>query len=156
MKIFKYILLILVLPLLSNCGNNDDDGIDCALFDPAQQQFFIELVDEQGNNLFENETFNREEILIQFNGLEFPGVFTDFEPLENFIVLEFFGEQGDNTYQIVLSENETDTLILNLSIDSQICGIRFFNLNTATYNEQEQNIILDNDIVFGPLIRVVR
>jgi hypothetical protein len=49
---------------------------------------------------------------------------------------------------------ETDTLVLNLSLREEICGIEFLNLDTATYNGEEQTIITEND--FETLIRIVR
>ena len=154
----KYLRYFLLFPIILLNGCETDDDINCALFDPAPQLFFIELLDNEGNNLIENGTFNANDIVVRFNDFEFTQVvFNEVEELQNLISISLLGDSGDNTYEIVLSETETDTLVLNLSVERQTCGARFFNLNTATYNEEPQTIIEDDPLLFGAsLIRVVR
>ena len=147
----KILTFIIIVFLFSNCSNDDDNGIDCSLFDPVIQQLFIELVDENGDNLLENGTFNIEQIRIRFDNTEFQVVELGF--IENVIPIQFVS-QGENIYEIILSDTETDILLLDLSLREEICGIEFFDLETVTYNGEEQMIIVENNI--EPLIRVVR
>ena len=140
---------------LSTACNNDDD-IDCALFDPIIQQIFIELVDEEGNNLIENGTFDRDEISVRFNDFVFTGVVFDSEGIENLITLTLFGSNGDNTFFIDLSNTETDIMVTNLTQISETCGVSFFELNSITYNGEVQTVLDDGSFNGFPRIRVVR
>ena len=61
----KYTLIL--IGLLLSCSNNDDDGIDCSLFDPAFPELYIRLVDETGTNLIDNGTIDPDNITIEGN-----------------------------------------------------------------------------------------
>ena len=61
-------------------------------------------------------------------------VFNDVEGIENLITLNLIGIDGDNTIKIQLSSEVTDTLILNLTAESEVCGWTFFSINSAIYN----------------------
>lgn len=65
------ILNLMIFMFIYSCSNNYNNGVDCSLFDPAVQQLFIELVDENVNNLLKNGTFNLEEISVRFDNIEF-------------------------------------------------------------------------------------
>lgn len=126
---------------LVSCNTDDDNGIDCSLFDPANPMLFIEMVDSDGNNLIENETFIADDIIILFNGYEFTNVvFDEVDGIENLVAFGLFGEEGDNTLELKLSDEVTDTLILNLMAENQVCGWTFMSLNSATYNGESQTI----------------
>jgi hypothetical protein len=137
----KKALFIFVLLLLFNSCKNDDDGIDCALFDPITKSLYINLVDSDDNNLIENETYNADDITVLYNNNTFTNVFFNNIPsLENLIALKISGTQGDNTYEIQLSENLTYSLILDLTLESTVCDISFFTLNSVSYNDIIQTI----------------
>lgn len=137
----KKALFIFVLLLLINSCKNEDDGIDCALFDPITKSLYINLVDSDDNNLIENETYNADDITILYNNNTFTNVFFNNIPgLENLIALNISGTQGDNTYEIQLSENLTYSLILDLTLESTVCDISFFTLNSVIYNDIIQTI----------------
>lgn len=146
---------LLFLSFLFFAACNNDDDIDCPPIPattPIMNSLFIELVDEEGNNLIENDTFNGEEILIRFNGFEIrPVVFDDVPGIENLIIINLIGSEGDNTFEIQLSESEIDTLILNLTLipATMPCGSSFFTLNTANYNGIDQAIenFMDDSII---------
>jgi hypothetical protein len=131
----KYLYVIVCFLCLTSCKNDDKEDIDCALFDPAISSLFIKLVDSDGNNLIENETYKADDITVLFNNYTTTNVvFKDIPELNNLIALNIHGENGNNTFKIKLSENEIDTLILNLKAESSICNWTFFKLNSATYN----------------------
>lgn len=120
--------------LIWSCKTDKED-IDCALFDPAISSLFIKLVDTEGNNLIENETYIADDIVIRYNDSEFKNVvFKNVESLNNLIALNLIGVTGDNQFEIELSGEETDALVLNLTIESKICGYTFYKFNSATYN----------------------
>ncbi|WP_341215299.1 hypothetical protein [uncultured Wocania sp.] len=150
----KLITLLFCVLCFTACKTDDDNGIDCDLFDPANRNLFIELVDGNGNNLIENNTFVADDIKVLFNGNTITNVvFNDVEGIENLIALSLIGEAGNNTFEIQLSSEITDTLILNLKAESQICGWTFFSLNSATYNDVLQTI---EDFNGNYIISVIR
>jgi hypothetical protein len=63
-KIFTFILIGL---LFSICSNEDNDGIDCELFDPAYPSLYIRIVDDTGANLIENKTIDSNNINVEGN-----------------------------------------------------------------------------------------
>lgn len=137
----KFFSILFCFLCLFSCKNDDKEDIDCALFDPAISNLFIKLVDSNGNNLIENEIYKADDITILLNNYTATNVvFKNIPELNNLIALNIHGENGNNTFKIKLSENETDTLVLNLTLESTICGFSFFKLNSATYNDKAQTI----------------
>ncbi len=134
---------ILLSLFLFSCSSDDDPEIACDLIQAIQSNLYIDLVNGQGENLIENGTYNPNDITIDVNGSTFTGVvFTNVEGIENFIAIGVFGEDGDNTFEISLSDTETDTLILNLtrSETGGPCSQFVFALNSAVYNDEVQEI----------------
>lgn len=141
----KYLYtFILFSVLLFSCNSDDNDPeVACSLELPAVSNLFIELVNAQGENLIENETYIPADITIETNGNTLTNVvFTNVEGLENFVAVGVFGDDGDNIYQINLSGTETDTLILNLTREEigDPCPQIAFMLNTAVYNNESKEI----------------
>ena len=136
-KTVKLFSFLLCLVLLYSCSSDDD--LVCSI---NSNNIFVKLVDNEGNNLIENETYLADEIVVRFNAAyEFTNVvFNEVEGLENLIAINIFGEQGNNTFEIQLSDSETDTLILNLNkeiIDGP-CGNVYYILNSVTYNGNDE------------------
>jgi hypothetical protein len=137
----KYLSIIICVLCLTSCKNHDKEEIDCALFDPAISNLFIKLIDAEGNNLIENETYIADDITVLFNESTYTNVvYNDVLGIENLIILNLIGIDGDNTVKINLSNDITDTLILNLTAESEVCGWTFFTLNSATYNDEIKTI----------------
>lgn len=132
----KTIGTLLCFLILFSC-KDDKDEIDCSLFDPANPNLYIKLLDSNGNNLIENNTYKPNEITVSFNGQTITNVvFTTVKGLENLITLNVMGTEGNNQFDIKLSNSETDVLIMNLSLISQKCGWKFYKLNSVTYNDE--------------------
>ncbi|GAA4280416.1 hypothetical protein [Gaetbulibacter aestuarii] len=141
----KYWLPALCLLLLCSCDKPKDPEVDCSLYDPFFSNLLIELVDDQGENLIENNTYPADEITINYKGnISTNVVFNDVPGLENLISMNLFGDAGENTFILNLSDTVSDTLVLNLSIDIPVCNIPLYTLNTATYNGEVQSIITEN------------
>jgi len=132
----KHLLYIFLILGVFSCKN--DDEIDCSYYTSiASKSIFIKLIDSNGNNLIENETYAANTINIVFGDYTFTDVvFEDVLGIENLIALNIFGNQGDNQFRINLSENETDLLILNIDKQETVnpCVGHIFTLNSATYN----------------------
>jgi hypothetical protein len=134
---------LLLCFLLFSCNSDDNDEIQCITIEPISSTLFIELVNAQGENLIENGTYVTEDITIDFNESTFANVvFTDVPGLENFIGINIFGEDGDNTFEINLSGTEVDTLVLNLTREETggPCSQTVFELNTVTYNGESEEL----------------
>ncbi|MFT5892526.1 MAG: hypothetical protein ACI9Y7_002637 [Dokdonia sp.] len=135
---------ILFSVLLFSCNTDDSEPeIACSLELIAFSNLFIELVNAQGENLIENETFQADAITIDFNENTFTNVvFTDVPGIENFIALNIFGEDGDNTFEINLSDTESDMLVLNLTRGETggPCSQFVFELNSVIYNDAPKEL----------------
>lgn len=134
--------LLLALLILQSCKTNDD--VICN-FDPIPlKNVFIKLVDTNGNNLIENNTYIKSDIQVTFNGFTNTNPFFENIPkLKNLIAVTATGNEGDNNYEIKLSSTKTDTLILNLTeniLGSESCPYSIFTVNTANYNGITQNL----------------
>ncbi|PQV49456.1 hypothetical protein CLV33_10387 [Jejuia pallidilutea] len=137
----KIALSLLILLSVFFCKNDDDNEIDCSLIDIGPPNIYIELVDANGNNLIENETYIADNITVTFKGYIIENVvFKNVPSVENFIALSVSGSKGDNTFNIHLSENETDILTLNLSEREVICSVTFYTINETTYNGEIQTL----------------
>ncbi|PRX56679.1 hypothetical protein [Flagellimonas meridianipacifica] len=153
----KTLFIVMLCILYYSCGSNDDDPCPEVVIDPIVQSIFIELVDNQGNNLIENGTFPAAGITAEFNDFLITGiVFTEVDGLENLITLNFLGSGGETTWLINLNDQVTDTLVLDLSLNIGECGFNTYTLNSALYNGIEQILMVDADFVGDTRIRVVR
>jgi hypothetical protein len=149
-NIYTFILLSFVL---FSCNSDDVDCTSEPIFNGA---IVIELVNVDGENLIENGAYNAEDITIAFNDSLLTGVVTtDLPEIANRIVLNIFGEDGDNTFDINLSDTETDELVLNLTREATggQCSQFALTLNTALYNSE--TIELQNSDV-GYLMTIVK
>ncbi len=150
----KHIYTCLLLSfVLFSCNSDDVDCISEPIFNGA---IVIELVNVDGENLIENGTYNAEDITIAFNDSLLTGVVTtDFPEIANRIVLNIFGQDGDNTFDINLSDTETDELILNLTREATggPCSQFALLLNAALYNS-ETIALQDSDV--GYLMTIVK
>ncbi len=137
-KIYTVILLSFIL---FSCQSDDD--VNCTSEPAFSPAVFIELVNAAGDNLIENGTYIADDITIGFNESTFVnGVFTDSPEVANFIGLNIFGEDGDNTFEINLSDTETDILVLNINREETggPCSQSFFTLNSVTYNGESKEL----------------
>lgn len=149
------VLLLLSGMFFLSCSDLNND-IDCSEVDAFFQQIFIEIEDEFGNNLIENETFDRDEIGVFFNDAQVGGV-PEFGINNNFIRLQLLGDNGDNEFMVRLNEFETDILNLDITVElveERGCDIEFRVLNAATYNGFDQIVETLQD--GQRIIRVIR
>lgn len=138
----KYICTCILLSfILFSCQSDDD--INCTSEPAFSPAVFIELVNVQSENLIENGIYIADDITIGFNESTFTNVvFTDSPQIANFIGLNVFGEDGDNTLEINLSDTETDILVLNINREQTggPCSQSFFTLNSVTYNSESKEL----------------
>ena len=141
----KIFTLLLIGILISSCSNNDDDGIDCSLFDPAFPELYIRLVDETGANLIENGTIDPENITVEgdFSNPGFryipPNEYAepdaDIRKYDNTLFL-FIANESKFEYTI----NLNDTTSINLEFDARFaelpCEVSYFIPTKLIYNDQ--------------------
>ena len=149
----KILTLFLIGILISSCSNNDDEEvIDCSLFDPAFPELYIRLVDETGTNLIENETIDPENITVEgdFSNPGFryipPHGFaepdSDIRKYDNTLFL-FIPNESKFEYTI----NLNDTTFIILEFDARFaelpCEVSYFIPTKLTFNNQ--NIESENE-----------
>ncbi|MEP0263046.1 hypothetical protein [Dokdonia sp.] len=137
--------LALFSVLLFSCNSDDNDPEIACLTEPIFSNLFIDVVNAQGENLIANQTYIADNITIDdvTNGYTSSGVvFMGVPGIENLIALGIYGQDGDNTFEINLSDIETDTLVLNLtrSETGGPCSQFVFTLNSAVYNDEPKDI----------------
>ena len=146
----KIVILFLCFLCLFSC--NEDNVCEGDLF---EQFLFIEIVDESGNNLISNNTFNSSDIIVSnSSGYETINPVQNILDKKNLIVILVNGKQGSNTFNIQLSNSITDTLIMNINNErtEPPCSVTISTLNSAAYNSVNQ-ILKDFE---GYLITIVK
>lgn len=135
---FIYTFILFSFFLFSCQSDDDSPEIACTTVTSVFSNLFIELVNPEGQNLIENGTYIPANITIDSNGNTFTNVvFTNVEGLENFVAVGVSGNDGDNTFEIHLSDTETDILVLNVTAEEigGLCPQTVFALNTVMYND---------------------
>lgn len=117
----KIYLLLLAVPLWTSCSE-DNNGIDCELFDPAFPSLYLELVDAEGANLFKNGTFDPENIRVEG---DFPNAGFSFNPPREFAVSEADIRKLDNTIQLLIPNESSFQYTIHISETNSI-QISFF------------------------------
>lgn len=136
MKKFTFIFAILLC--FFNCKEDN-----LCYGDPFEISLFIEIIDSNGNNLITNNTFSSENIITRFNGYENKSpVVESLLDKENLIQVDVIGIEGDNTFEIQLSNSITDILIMNISneITDPPCSTTIPTLNSVSYNGIDQTL----------------
>ena len=137
---YKLILSVFILLFVSSC--KIDDGLDCSLVDCAAGQVIsLEFLNSEGTNLISNGTYSLEDIEVTVGTNKLELIEFDADKLVTFFLSE---KQGETTYNINFKALEiTDTLVLNLtqtSTAADCCG-PYFQINSATYNGESQEIV---------------
>tara|TARA_R110002049_G_scaffold4504_7_gene31333 strand:+ start:9210 stop:9686 length:477 start_codon:yes stop_codon:yes gene_type:complete len=150
----KIFIFITIGVILSNCSNDDNDGINCQLFDPAFPTLYIKLVDSNGNNLIEDGIINPDEITLQ-NGLglrfnppnEFASPDSEIRELDNTIELFISNE---STFQYAIKLNATDVILLDFSAElTEIpCDITYYVPTRVVYDNQNLELTEGSSLEF--------
>ncbi|EAQ50980.1 hypothetical protein [Leeuwenhoekiella blandensis] len=154
----KIFTLLLIGILVSSCSNDDDEGIDCSLFDPAFPEIYIRIVDETGANLLENGTIDPENITVEgdfsnpgfrFNPPnEYAGPDSEIRKYDNTLSL-YIPYESEFDYIINLDESTTIVLEFEAKLAELPCDVSFFIPTKLTFNSQ--NIESENeesDLIF--------
>lgn len=140
----KILTLILIGFLISSCSSDDDNEINCALFDPAFPELYIRLVDGTGVNLIENGTIDPENITVEgdFSNPDFRYI-----PTNEFAESDADIRKYDNSLSLLIPRESKFEYTINLNVTTSIilefdakfaeipCEISFFvpiNLSLTT------------------------
>lgn len=139
----KVILLFFAIcTILSSCTNDDENEIDCRLFDPVFPSLYVSLIDENGENLFENGTINPDSLRVTGN---FEGAGFDFNPANEFAVPDADIRKLDNTIGLAVPNLETfqhtifwsqnDSIVVDVTgeLTKIPCNISYITPMNATY-----------------------
>ncbi len=141
----KILTLLFIGILFISCSSDDDNGIDCSLFDPAFPELYIRLVDETGTNLIENGTIDPENITIEgdFSNPGFrhipPSEFgepdAEIRKYDNTLFL-FIANESNFEYTINLDDSTSIILNFEARFTELPCEVSYYIPTKLTYNNQ--------------------
>ena len=141
----KLLTLFLIGISLTSCSSDDDNGIDCSLFDPAFPELYIRLVDETGANLIENGSIDPENITVEgnFSNPDFryipPNEFAEpdahIRKYDNTLYL-FYPNESNFEYTINLDDSKSIILNFEARFAELPCGVSYYIPTKLTYNNQ--------------------
>ena len=155
----KLLTLFLIGILLTSCSNDDDNGIDCSLFDPAFPELYIRLVAETGANLIENGTIDPENITVEgdFSNPGFryipPSEFgepdAEIRKYDNTLFL-FIANESNFEYTINLDDSISIILNFEARFAELPCEVSYYIPTKLTYNNQniESENAESNELTF--------
>lgn len=142
-------LLVMVLLFLS-CSNGDDDGIDCALFDPGFPSLYIRIVNSTGDNLIGNGTIDPNDVKVEG---DFLGAGFQFIPPNEFANPDADIREFDNTLKISIPNESKFQYTIHLDDITSIkvdftaeltripCDITYFKPNNVTLDGETFELI---------------
>lgn len=144
----SHLFTLLFLLTIISCSSNEEPGMDCSLFDPGPQDILLHLIDNKGENLILDGTYDPAEIEVTANG-ESAGlaIILDEGP-RAFIYInkQIAANQLEVKYLIKLNAEETDTLKVSYLIKDIECGHRIYTAEKTLYNDVEEEIVSENHI----------
>lgn len=159
----KVFTIILIGLLISSCSNDDNNGIDCSLFDPAFPSLFIRIVDSNGANLIENGTINPSNITIDG---DFPNAGFQFIPANEFAVADADIRAFDNSlnlsipnetsFQYTISTDGFETIKIDFEAElTRIpCDITYFIPTRATFNGETLELMEISSLEFLVIVEL--
>lgn len=139
----RVFVIILIGFLFQSCSRDDDDGIDCQLFDPAFPSLLIRIVDTTGTNIIENGTIDPNNIVVEGDftnagfqfipANEFAAPDADIRELDNTLNL-YIPNESSFQYTINLDNFETINLGFSAELTRIPCDIAFFTPTSVTFN----------------------
>jgi len=144
---FKLIFLLFSFTLIINCDNTE---VLCVC---VPQEISIELLNLDGENLIENGTYDFDAIQVSSQGVPLA---LSSSTIQKELIFQIIREDGDTSYTIDLNGSETDTLVLNLTLNNneEVCCPSDV-INSVSYNGQGKEII-DNDSEISAKIIIVK
>ena len=140
----KKLFLMLGLVCCNACATDSCNDIAQPVF--AEPAVALTFVDAEGNNLFENGTFEIDQITV--DSANFGLVTPPFD--DTFFFIPYANITDIYSYQINLSDNETSVFVLDITersvrSDNGCYDVPAPQINEADYNGNSQEII-DNSI----------
>lgn len=131
------LILVFTVTTLISCSNKD--GEDCSLFDPVFPSLYLKIVDSNGTNLLENETFKSEDISVKGNFSNASFVFVseneDNINLNNTLFLAI-PNQLESKYSIQLNDSEIIEIDFKVEKVEIACNISYNKPVEALFREE--------------------
>ncbi|WP_424492611.1 hypothetical protein [Salinimicrobium sp. GXAS 041] len=149
----KIFIIILLAAFTSACSSNDDDnGIDCRLFDPEFPELFVRMVDENGVNLIRIGTIDPENITVEGDFMnpgfryipphEYAEPDAEIRKYDNTLSM-FIPREEKFEYKINLDDSTSITLEFEAELVEIPCELFYYVPTGAVFNNQE--IALQNE-----------
>ena len=161
----KRILTFFVIGLLiSGCSNNDENEINCSLFDPLFPELYLRLVDETGANLIENGTFDPENITVEG---DFPNPRFSYIPAHEYAEPDarirkydhtlFLLIPGESQFEYTAHLDATTSIVLQFEAElTEIpCGISYYVPTGVSFNDEVLELVQEkSDLKFLTVVQL--
>lgn len=161
----KRILTFFVIGLLvSGCSNNDENEINCSLFDPLFPELYLKLVDENGVNLIENGTFDPNNITVEGNfsnpgfrynpAHEYAEPDADIRKYDHTLYL-FIPRESQFEYTINLNDTTSIVLAFEAELTEIPCDLSYFLPTKISFNNEVLELVQEeSDLKFLTIVQL--
>ncbi|MFS4494579.1 hypothetical protein [Maribacter sp. 2308TA10-17] len=141
----KNVFAIILIGFIVCCSGDEEDQIDCSLFDPAFPSLFIRIVNATGDNLIENETIDPNNITVEG---DFANAGFQFIPANEFAVPDSDIRAFDNSLNLYIPNESSfkytvdldDFEVIEVGFEAALtripCDITYFIPTRVTFNGQ--------------------
>jgi hypothetical protein len=136
-RLVRLLPLVSFLFIFSSCFPETDE---CLAFDNNVEISFIELLDDEENNLIQNQTYNAQQINLLLDGRSVGSVFTE-DPVYKYLVALF--EEGIDTvdspkYELVLNDSQRVFIDMRFSTVITDCDTKLHAIESARVKGEDQ------------------
>lgn len=135
MKKFRLFYSLISIFIFTGCTNDNGTLVQCAAIDYAVPGLLIEIVDTNGNNLLDNETYNSNEISVVIDNDNISRIVK--EDNRTYIIISLTDSIKNKELKVILSPSETDTMTVQLKniTTGAPCYFLFSEATGVIYNE---------------------
>ncbi|MEQ9092413.1 MAG: hypothetical protein RIE52_15070 [Balneola sp.] len=136
-RLVRFLPLILLLFIFPSCFPETDE---CLVFENNVEISFLELLDDEENNLIQNQTYNAQQINLLLDGRSVGSVFSE-DPVYKYLVALF--EEGVDTvdsprYELVLNDSQSVFLDMRFSTVVTDCDTKLHAIESARVKGEDQ------------------
>lgn len=136
-RLIRFLPLLSLILIFSSCFPETDE---CLVYENNVEISFIELLDDEENNLIQNQTYNAQQLNLLLDGRSVGSVFSE-DPVYKYLIALF--EEGVDTvdsprYQVVLNDSQSVFLDMRFSTVTTDCDTKLHAIESARVNGEDQ------------------